>query len=162
METDTSILCDEYPEDVNVVEPLFTNFGGIASFSGQVVTVKCFEDNGLLCEVLQNNGRGKVLIVDGGGSLRRALIDADIIDIAVRNQWEGLIIYGSVRQVDYLAEAEIGIQAIAAIPAKSDDQGIGQSDIGVSFGGVTFLSGDYVYADNTGILLSEIPLEIDE
>jgi len=160
MESDTAILCDYYPEDVNVVEPLFTNFGGITAFSGQVVTVKCFEDNGLLYEVLQNDGCGKVLIVDGGGSVRRALIDAELVDIAVQNQWEGLIIYGAVRQVDYLADSDIGIQAIAAIPTGSDDQGIGESDVRVNFGGVTFFSGDYIYADDTGIVLSEIALEI--
>lgn len=121
MESDTAILCDYYPQDVNVVEPLFTNFGGITAFSGQVVTVKCFEDNGLLYEVLQNAGCGKVLVVDGGGSVRRALIDAELVDIAVQNQWEGLVIYGAVRQVDYLADSDIGIQAIAAIPAGSGD-----------------------------------------
>lgn len=162
MDYDTSILCDYYPEDINVVEPLFTNFGGISSFSGQVLTVKCFEDNGLLYEILQNDGTGKVLIVDGGGSVRRALIDSELIDIAVCNHWEGIIVYGAVRQVDYLAEAEIGIQALAAIPVGAEDQGIGETDIRINFGGVTFFSGDFVYADNTGIILSEIALSIDE
>ncbi|WP_392566534.1 ribonuclease E activity regulator RraA [Utexia brackfieldae] len=162
MECDTSVLCDYYPEDVNVVEPLFTNFGGITSFSGQIVTVKCFEDNGLLYELLQESGVGKVLVIDGGGSVRRALVDAELVDIAIQNQWEGIIVYGAVRQVDYLAEAEIGIQALAAIPVGADDQGIGESDIRVNFGSVTFFSGDYLYADNTGIILSEIPLEIED
>lgn len=162
MDFDTSILCDYYPEDVNVVEPLFTNFGGISSFSGQVVTVKCFEDNGLLYEVLQSDGTGKVLVVDGGGSVRRALFDGELIDIAVQNNWEGIIVYGAVRQVDYLSEADIGIQAIAAIPVGAEDQGIGEADIKVNFAGVTFFSGDFVYADNTGIILSEIALEINE
>lgn len=162
MDFDTSILCDYYPEDVNVVEPLFTNFGSISSFSGQVVTVKCFEDNGLLYEVLQNDGAGKVLVVDGGGSVRRALFDGELIDIAVQNNWEGIIVYGAVRQVDYLSDADIGIQAIAAIPVGAEDQGIGETDIKVNFAGVTFFSGDFVYADNTGIILSEIALEINE
>lgn len=162
MDFDTSILCDYYPEDVNVVEPLFTNFGGISSFSGQVVTVKCFEDNGILYEVLQNEGTGKVLVVDGGGSTRRALIDGELIDIAIQNSWEGIIVYGAVRQVDYLAEAEIGVQAIAAIPVGAEGQGIGEADIRVNFGGVTFFSGDFVYADNTGIILSEIALSVED
>lgn len=162
MDFDTSILCDYYPEDVNVVEPLFTNFGGISSFSGQVVTVKCFEDTGILYEVLQNDGSGKVLVVDGGGSARRALLDGELVDIAVQNNWAGIIIYGAVRQVDYLAQVEIGIQAIAAIPAGADDQGIGETDIRINFGGVTFFSGDFVYVDNTGIILSEIALSIED
>ncbi|MBC9131576.1 ribonuclease E activity regulator RraA [Frischella sp. Ac48] len=162
MDFDTSILCDYYPEDVNVVEPLFTNFGGVLSFSGQVVTVKCFEDKGLLFEVLQNDGSGKVLVIDGGGSVRRALLDAELIDIAVQNNWEGIIVYGAVRQVDYLAEAEIGIQALASIPVGAEDQGVGETYIRVNFGGVTFFTDDFVYADNTGIILSEIALTIDE
>ncbi|XKM13917.1 ribonuclease E activity regulator RraA [Orbaceae bacterium ac157xtp] len=162
MDFETSILCDYYSEDVNVVEPIFTNFGGINSFYGQVVTVKCFEDNGILYQLLQTDGTGKVLVIDGGGSVRRALIDAELVDIAIQNNWDGLIVYGAVRQVDYLAEAEIGIQALAAIPVGADDQGIGESDIRINFGGVTFFSGDFVYADNTGIILSEIALSIED
>lgn len=161
MEFDTSILCDYYPEDVNVVEGLFSNFGGTSSFSGQVITLKCFEDNGLIYEILQNEGRGKVLVIDGGGSLRRALIDAELVDIAIQNHWEGLIVYGAVRQVDYLYDANIGIQALGSIPAGADDQGTGETDIRVNFAGVTFFSGDFVYADNTGIVLSEIALTLE-
>ncbi len=162
MEFDTSVLCDYYPEDVNVVEPIFSNFGGKASFSGQVVTIKCFEDNGLLYEVLQSEGSGKVLVIDGGGSVRRALIDAEVIDIAIQNHWEGIVVYGAVRQVDYLADADIGIQALASIPVSAEDQGTGEVDIRINFGSVTFFSGDFIYADNTGIILSEIALEIED
>lgn len=100
MKYDTSELCDIYQEDVNVVEPLFSNFGGRASFGGQIITVKCFEDNGLLYDLLEQNGRGRVLVVDGGGSVRRALVDAELARLAVQNEWEGLVIYGAVRQVD--------------------------------------------------------------
>jgi regulator of ribonuclease activity A len=116
MKYDTSELCDIYQEDVNVVEPLFSNFGGRSSFGGQIITVKCFEDNGLLYDLLEQNGRGRILLVDGGGSVRRALVDAELARLAVQNEWEGLVIYGSVRQVDDLEELDIGIQAIAAIP----------------------------------------------
>ncbi len=105
MKYDTSELCDIYQEDVNVVEPLFSNFGGRASFGGQIITVKCFEDNGLLYDLLEQNGRGRVLVVDGGGSVRRALVDAELARLAVQNEWEGLVIYGAVRQVDDLGRA---------------------------------------------------------
>lgn len=105
MKYDTSELCDIYQEDVNVVEPLFSNFGGRASFGGQIITVKCFEDNGLLYDLLEQNGRGRVLVVDGGGSVRRALVDAELARLAVQNEWEGLVIYGAVRQVDDLGDA---------------------------------------------------------
>jgi len=150
MKYDTSELCDIYQEDVNVVEPLFSNFGGRLSFGGQIITVKCFEDNGLLYDLLEQNGRGRILLVDGGGSVRRALIE-----------WEGIVVYGAVRQVDDLEELDIGIQAIAAIPVGSAGEGIGESDVRVNFGGVTFFSGDHLYADNTGIILSEDPLDIE-
>ncbi len=174
MKYDTSELCDIYQEDVNVVEPLFSNFGGRASFGGQIITVKCFEDNGLLYDLLEQNGRGRVLVVDGGGSVRRALVDAELARLAVQNEWEGLVIYGAVRQVDDLEELDIGIQAMAAIPASrrwrqfrlvplaaipvgAAGEGIGESDVRVNFGGVTFFSGDHLYADNTGIFMPTIP-----
>ena len=111
MKYDTSELCDIYQEDVNVVEPLFSNFGGRSSFGGQIITVKCFEDNGLLYDLLEENGRGRVLLVDGGGSVRRALIDADLARLAVQNEWEGIVVYGSVRQVDDLEDLDIGYRA---------------------------------------------------
>ena len=152
MKYDTSELCDIYHEEVNVVEPLFSNFGGRTSFGGQITTVKCFEDNGLLYDLLEENGRG---------SVRRALVDAQLARLAATNEWEGLVIYGSVRQVDELEELEIGIQAIAAIPAGAAGEGIGESDVRVNFGGVTFFSGDHLYADNTGIILSEDALDLE-
>ena len=127
MKYDTSELCDIYQEDVNVVEPLFSNFGGRASFGGQIITVKCFEDNGLLYDLLEQNGRGRVLVVDGGGSVRRALVDAELARLAVQNEWEGLVIYGAVRQVDDLEELDIGIQAMAAIPVGAAGEGIAKA-----------------------------------
>ena len=162
MNYDTSELCDIYQESVNVVEPLFSNFGGRTSFGGQIITVKCFEDNGLLYDLLEEDGTGRVLLVDGGGSVRKALIDANVARLAVDNHWEGIVIYGAVRQVDALMELDLGIQAIAAMPAGCPDESIGESDVRVNFGGVTFFSGDYLYADNTGIILSEEPLTSSE
>ncbi|MBS6089020.1 MAG: ribonuclease E activity regulator RraA [Serratia marcescens] len=161
MKYDTSELCDIYHEEVNVVEPLFSNFGGRTSFGGQITTVKCFEDNGLLFDLLEENGRGRVLLVDGSGSVRRALINAELARLAAQNEWEGIVVYGAVRQVDDLEELDIGIQAMAAIPAGAVSEGVGESDIRVNFGGVTFFSGDHLYADNTGIILSEDPLDIE-
>lgn len=161
MKYDTSELCDIYHEEVNVVEPLFANFGGRTSFGGQITTVKCFEDNRILYDLLAENGRGRVLVVDGGGSVRRALVNAELARLAMENDWEGLVIYGAVRQVDELQDLLIGIQALASIPVGADSVGVGESDIGVNFGGVTFFSDDHLYADNTGIILSEEPLDIE-
>lgn len=161
MQYNTSELCDIYHEEVNVVEPLFSNFGGRNSFAGQITTVKCFEDNGILYELLEEEGAGRVLVVDGGGAIRRALIDAELAQLAEQNHWEGLVVYGAIRHVDELAELELGIQALAAIPVGVTSEGNGESDIRVTFGGVTFFSGDHLYADNTGIILAENPLDIE-
>lgn len=161
MEYNTSELCDMYLDVVDVVEPMFSNYGGCNSFGGSISTIKCFEDNGLIAEVLQEDGEGKVLLVDGGGSLRRALVDASIAEIAANNNWEGIIVYGSVRDVDTLEEIDIGIQALASIPVGADGNGIGEVEVPVNFGGVTFLPGDHIYADNTGVILSPEPLDIE-
>ncbi|MCL1079725.1 ribonuclease E activity regulator RraA [Parashewanella spongiae] len=161
MEYNTSELCDMYLDVIDVVEPMFSNYGSCSSFGGSIVTVKCFEDNGLLAKALSEDGTGQVLLVDGGGSLRRALIDVNVGELAVNNNWEGIIVYGSVRDVDALEELDIGIQALASIPIGADDHGIGEIDVPVNFGGVSFLPGDHVYADNTGMILSPEPLDIE-
>ncbi len=161
MEYNTSALCDIYLDQVDVVEPMFSNFGGCASFAGQITTVKCFEDNGLIRETLEQDGVGRVLLVDGGGSLRRALIDAELAALAEENEWEGIVVYGCVREVDELEDMSIGIQAMASIPVGANNQGIGEVDLPVNFGGVTFLPEDYIYADNTGVILSQEPLNVE-
>ncbi|EFW12392.1 putative ribonuclease E (RNase E) inhibitor protein, partial [Serratia symbiotica str. Tucson] len=112
MKYDTSELCDIYHEEVNVVEPLFSNFGGRTSFGGQITTVKCFEDNGLLFDLLEENGRGRVLLIDGGGSVRCALINAELARLATLNEWEGIVVYGAVRQVDDLEELDIAFDPV--------------------------------------------------
>ncbi|WP_316672893.1 ribonuclease E activity regulator RraA [uncultured Tolumonas sp.] len=161
MEYNTSQLCDIYQDQVDVVEPMFSTFGGRPSFGGLVATIKCFEANGIIRQLVKENGVGRVLLIDGGGSLRRALIDADIAATAADNGWEGIICYGSVREVDALADLEIGIQALASIPVGADDDEIGDSELPVNFGGVTFLPEDHIYADTTGIILSPEPLDIE-
>ena len=161
MEYNTSELCDTFYDVVDVVEPMFSNYGGCSSFGGSISTVKCFEDNGLIIDTLSENGEGKVLLVDGGGSLRRALIDAKIAELAANNNWEGIIVYGTVRDVDALEDLDLGIQAMASIPVGADSNGTGEIEIPVNFGGVTFLPGDHIYADNTGVILSPEPLDIE-
>ncbi|WP_252317157.1 MULTISPECIES: ribonuclease E activity regulator RraA [Symbiopectobacterium] len=160
MKYDTSELCDIYHEEANVVEPLFSNFGGRTSFGGKITTVKCFEDNGILYDVLEESGVGRVLLVDGGGSVRRALIDAELPsgDTKRLGRHRGLrcgASSGRSGRVGYR------LQAMAAIPVGAASEGVGESDIRVNFGGVTFFSGDHLYADNTGIILSEDPLDIE-
>lgn len=160
MEYRTSRLCDIYLDQVDVLEPMFTSFGGCLSFSGQVTTVKCFEDNNLIIEALESKGEGRVLVIDGGGSLRRALIDANIAQLALDNNWEGIIVNGCIRDVDELEEIEIGIQALASIPVGVKNNDSGELDVPVNFASVTILPEDYIYADTTGIILSSEPLDM--
>lgn len=155
----TPDLCDAYP-NVAVVEPMFGNFGGRDSFGGQIVTVKCFEDNSLVKELVAEDGTGKVMVVDGGGSLRRAMLGDMLAEQAAKNGWAGIIIYGCVRDVDVLIQTALGIQALASHPMKTDKRGVGELNIPVTFGGVTFRPGEYVYADNNGIIVSPSALEI--
>ena len=159
---DTSELCDLYAEQVDVVEPIFSSFGGVSNFYGKVTTVKCFESNGLIAEVLEENGEGRVLVIDGGGAVRRGLIDAELAQLAVDNGWEGIIVYGAVRQIQQLENFDIGIHALAPIPVSADESTAGESDVPVNFGGVTFFPEDYIYADLTGIILSQEPLDLDD
>jgi len=161
MEYNTSELCDIYTDMIDVVEPIFMNFGGKSSFGGQITTIKCFESLGLIIETVQQPGLGKVLLIDGGGSLRRALIDSDIAQTAFENEWEGIIVYGSIREVEQLDDINIGIQSLASIPVGADDNRTGEVDVAVNFGGVTFLPNDHIYADNTGIILSAEALDIE-
>ena len=157
----TCDLLDDHPEkDIQVVTPsldgkFFQSYGARKSFGGQVVTVKCFEDNSRVKELLATDGTGKVLVVDGGASMRCALMGDMIAESAVKNHWNGVIIYGCVRDVDAIAELDLGVQALAAIPRKSNRQGVGETNIELSFGGVTIQSGQYVYADNNGIVIDK-------
>lgn len=162
MYIDTSELCDIYLDQVDVVEPIFSSFGGLSEFHGKITTVKCFENNGLIAEILEEDGEGRVLLVDGGGAVRRALIDAELAQLAVDNHWEGIIVYGAVRQIQQLENLDIGIHALAPIPVGADSKNEGEMDIPVNFGGVTFFPEDYIYADLTGIILSQEPLNLEE
>lgn len=154
----TTDLCDTHPDLVRVVEPLFTNYGGQVCFGGEIVTIKCHEDNSLVKENAGKPGQGKVLVVDGGGSMRRALLGDMIAATALRNGWEGCIIYGCIRDVDAIRALELGVQALGVIPLRTEKRGIGDLDVPVTFGGVTFQPGEFVYADNNGIIVSAEPL----
>lgn len=157
----TCDLLDDHPEkEIQVVTPsmdgkFFKSYGARKSFGGQVVTVKCFEDNSRVKELLATDGSGKVLVVDGGASMRCALMGDMIAESAVKNRWNGVVIYGCVRDVDAIAELDLGVHALAAIPQKSNRKGIGEVDLTLYFGGVSINSGDYIYADNNGIVIAK-------
>lgn len=150
----TPDLCDDYPDLVRVLDPVFTNFGGRESFHGPVLTVKCFEDNSVVKEMVGTPGEGRVMVVDAGGSMRRACLGDMLAEQASVNGWAGIILYGCIRDVDEIITTDIGVQALGSHPMRTDKKGIGEQGIAVTFAGVTFSTGDYVYADNNGILAS--------
>ncbi len=147
-------LCDQFPELVEVVEPMFCNYGGREAFGGEIVTIKAFEDNSLVREQVAQPGQGKVLVVDGGGSTRRAMLGDMLAEKAAANGWEGIVIYGCIRDVNAIGETEIGVQALATHPMKTEKRGLGDLNVPVTFGGVTFRPGEFLYADNNGVLVS--------
>lgn len=157
----TPDLCDAYP-DVTVVEPMFANFGGRDSFGGEMVTVKCFEDNSVVKEQVEKPGKGKVMVVDGGGSMRRALLGDMLAEKAARNGWEGIVVYGCIRDVDVVAQTDLGVQALGSHPMKSVKRGVGELNVPVTFGGVTFQPGHYLYADNNGVIVSAKALSMPD
>jgi regulator of ribonuclease activity A len=154
----TSDLCDAYPDLVRILEPIFKNYGGRSSFGGEIVTVKCFEDNSVVKESAGKAGKGKVMVVDGGGSLKKALLGDLIAETALNNGWEGFIIYGCIRDVEPIGKMGIGVKALNSIPLKTQRKGQGEKNVQITFGGVTFNPGEYVYADTTGIIVSSMQL----
>ena len=158
----TPDLCDAYDgnadAELSVVEPMFNAFGGRSAFSGRIATLKLFEDNSLVREALGEPGQGKVLVVDGGGSLRCALVGDQLGELAVKNGWEGIVVYGSIRDSAVIDGQDIGVRALDTHPRKSVKKGAGDRDLTVTFGGVSFRPGEWLYADADGIVVSRIPL----
>ena len=159
----TPDLCDQFEPDLfaghlRVVAPMFKRYGGRSAFCGEVVTLKIFEDNSLVREVLGEPGKGKVLVVDGGGSLRCALVGDQLAILAHKNGWEGIVVYGCIRDSGDINQIDIGVRALDTHPQKSIKKGVGDRNLTVTFGGVSFHPGEYLYADEDGVLVSDKPL----
>lgn len=154
-------ICDDFYEEIRVLDPLFNDYGARRRFCGEIVTVKCFEDNSLVRDLVRSEGRGRVIVVDGGGSTRRALLGDQLAASAAQNGWAGLLIYGCVRDVEILETLDLGIKALNAIPVKTDKRGEGQLDVPVRFAGVQLLPGQYLYADANGIVVAVRDLGVD-
>ncbi|MDR6226769.1 ribonuclease E activity regulator RraA [Desmospora profundinema] len=154
----TTDLCDQYSEELDICEPIFTSFGRKRSFSGPIATVRVWEDNVLVRQALETVPAGTVLVVDGGGSRRCALMGDRLAAIGVERGLSGVIIYGCVRDSADLATMDLGILALAPMPLKSIKEGKGERDIPVQFGGTTWIPGHYVYADEDGVIVAKRPL----
>ena len=155
----TADYCDEHGDALQVCEPIFELFGGRRAFAGPVSTVRCFEDNSRVKEAVESPGAGRVLVVDGGGSRRRALFGGNLGNAAVKNGWQGVIIYGCIRDSAELGRLDFGIRALGTMPLRSEKRGEGERDIPVRFAGVTFRPGDHVYVDEDGVVVSHRALD---
>ncbi len=155
----TPDLCDEFEAElgktVRVVTPMFQRYGGRTAFSGEIVTLKIFEDNTLVREIFNDPGHGKVLVIDGGGSLRCALVGDQLAILANKNGWEGVVVYGCIRDSGDINGIDIGVRALNTHPQKTVKKGIGDRNLPLTFGGVTFHPGEWLYADEDGILVSD-------
>ena len=153
----TADVCDAMGDEATVCEIAFRDFGAIPVFSGTIVTVATFEDNLNLREVLAGNGAGKVLVVDGGASIRRALVGGNVAQLAAEKGWAGLVINGCVRDAHEIADAALGVKAIGTNPKRPLKNGIGTVGEVVAFGGVTFRPGEHVYADGDAVVVTARP-----
>ncbi|MGB8599929.1 MAG: ribonuclease E activity regulator RraA [Burkholderiales bacterium] len=154
MSLPTTDLCDANEGKVQVVTPIFQIYGGVKIFYGKISTVKVFEDNVLVSDALSKDGTGKVLVVDGGGSLRCALVGGMIAELAHKNHWAGIVVYGCIRDCEEISRIQIGVRALNTHPLKIVKKGAGNVEIPVTFAGVTFVPGHYLYADADGVIVA--------
>lgn len=155
----TTDLCDNNEGKVRVVSPIFQKYGKNPGFFGRIGTVKVFEDNLLVWQALSQDGTGKVLVIDGGGSLRCALVGDQLAALAHQNGWAGIVVNGCIRDSEAISRVAIGIRAINTHPLRSVKKGAGDLDIPVNFGSATFTPGHYLYADEDGVVISDTALD---
>ena len=150
----TTDLCDQHSDHISIAEPIFNDYGGVTRFHGQIVTVKVFEDNVLVKQTLGTKVSASVLVVDGGGSHRCALLGDMLATMAKENGWAGILVNGCIRDSAEIATINVGVKALNTHPLKSIKRGEGQKDIALSFAGVDFLPGNFLYADEDGVIVS--------
>jgi len=154
----TTDICDEFPDQVMIAEPILKHYGKRKRFHGPVVTIKVYEDNVLVRAAVEDAGDGRVLVVDGGGSLKRALLGDILAGLAADNGWAGVIVNGCIRDSADIADIDVGVLALATVPRKSSKRGDGETGVSVSFAGLTIRPGEFLYADEDGLLLSHSEL----
>ncbi|HKS57042.1 MAG TPA: ribonuclease E activity regulator RraA [Steroidobacteraceae bacterium] len=154
MDFQTADLCDRFAAELQIGESIFRDFGGRPRFAGQIATIKCFEDNSRVRDLTAEAGNGRVLVIDAGGSLRRAVIGDMLAKQAVDNGWSGVVVYGCIRDAFAIAQLPIGVKALATCPIRTDKRGEGQRDVPVRFAGVNFRQGDWLYADEDGLIVA--------
>ena len=153
MDIHTADLCDQYESELHVCAPMFRSYGGRTAFGGPITTLKLFEDNGLVRKTLEQAGNGRVLVIDGGGSMRRALVGDQIALLATNNGWAGVVVYGCIRDSAAIGQMNLGVLALGTHPQKTVKRNEGQADVVVAFGGIDFAPGHYLYADSDGVIV---------
>ena len=153
----TTDISDDLGDDARVADTGFSDYGGRIIFDGIISTVKCHEDNSLVRQALEEPGDGRVLVVDGGGSMRCALFGDMLATLAEENDWAGLVVNGCIRDSGEIRSIDIGVKALATHPRKSVKRGIGERDVSVHFAGIDFLPGEHLYADSDGIVVAKQP-----
>ena len=154
----TADLYDAHESSVQVALPGFRDYGGRKRFSGPVSTIEVYEDNSLVRSALEEPGEGRVLVVDGGASMRCALVGDKLAQLAMDNGWSGVIVCGCIRDSGVIAGLDLGLKALGTNPRKSVKKNSGERDVTLNFSGVTINPGDYIYADEDGILVSRVSL----
>lgn len=150
----TADLCDAHGDAVHIVAPMFSSFGGHSAFGGPIATLKVFEDNSFVRRTLESPGKGRVLVVDGGASMRCALVGDQLALLGVRNGWAGIVVYGCIRDSKAISEMDIGVFALGTHPLRSVKRDVGESEVELHFGGVRFRPGEFLYADEDGVIVS--------
>lgn len=150
----TADLCDDHADKLRIVEIAFRDLGGRRGFHGVIETIKAFEDNSLVRECVARPGKGKVLVIDSGGSTRRAMLGDLLAKKAVDNGWEGVVINGCIRDSAAIGTMDLGVKALGTCPLKTDKRGLGDHNVPLRFGGVDFVPGEYLYADEDGVVVS--------
>jgi regulator of ribonuclease activity A len=150
----TTDLCDAHEGKVRVAAPIFRAYGGKPAFHGRIATLKLFEDNGLVRKTLETPGDGRVLVIDGGGSLRCALLGDQLAALAVRNTWTGVVVWGCIRDSAAIGTMDLGVLALATHPQKTLKKNLGDAEVPVSFAGIEFRPGEWLYADADGLIVS--------
>ena len=158
MNIQTADLCDAHDDKLAVASPMFHSYGGRRAFGGPISTLKLFEDNSFVRKAVESAGNGRVLVIDGGASMRCALVGDQLAELAVRNGWAGIIVYGCIRDSKAIGGMDLGVFALGTHPRKTVKRNVGEVDVPVSFGGVSFVPGHHVYADEDGVVVSETAL----
>ena len=161
----TPDICDAFENEIEsgtlrILDAVFTNYGGFDCFYGEAVTIKCFEDNSIVKQLVGTPGNGRVIVMDGGGSLRKAILGDMLAEKAAENGWAGLLINGCIRDCDEIAATKLGVKALNTHPMKTEKRGVGDLNVAVTFAGQTIRQGNWIYSDNNGVVVSDSELAI--